>query len=119
VGCGVYTTSRHVAGRPVCSCVPGRMLQLLMRKPRERWPTSAPQIVLAAMNTTRGHVCIQTQGSDLLQIDGIWHTGVVLDGQEYFFGQGIQHCKAGTSPFGSPMQILDLGYEPMPLTLPC
>ena len=44
-----------------------------------------------------------------LQIDGIWHTGVVLDGHEYFFGQGIQRCRAGATPFGTPMQVVDLG----------
>lgn len=46
----------------------------------------------------------------MLQIDGIWHTGMVLDGREYFFGQGIQHTPAGASPFGKPLHIIELGY---------
>lgn len=48
------------------------------------------------------------------QIDGIWHTGVVVDGREYFFGQGIQHCPAAQSPFGAPLQVIPLGCAPSP-----
>jgi hypothetical protein len=45
-----------------------------------------------------------------VQIDGIWHTGVVVDGVEYFFGQGIQQCPAGRSAFGAPLEVHNLGY---------
>lgn len=43
------------------------------------------------------------------QIDGIWHTGIVVNDTEYFFGQGIQHCPVDQSPFGTPLQVIDLG----------
>lgn len=46
---------------------------------------------------------------NFLQIAGIWHTGVVVDGREYFFGQGIHECPAGCSAFGAPLEVHDLG----------
>lgn len=47
--------------------------------------------------------------SFMSQIDGIWHTAVVVRGLEYFYGQGIQISRAGTTPFGVAVQVLDLG----------
>lgn len=43
------------------------------------------------------------------QIDGIWHTGVVINGLEYFFGAGIHKMPAGRTHFGQPLQVLELG----------
>lgn len=46
------------------------------------------------------------------RIDGIWHTGVVVFGREYFFGGGIQNLPAGsftTSNGMRPCQTLLLG----------
>ncbi|MEW5310560.1 MAG: hypothetical protein WDW38_002347 [Sanguina aurantia] len=48
------------------------------------------------------------------QIDGIWHTAVVVRGLEYFYGQGIQISRAGTTPFGVAVQVLDLGTTSIP-----
>ena len=45
----------------------------------------------------------------LLQIEAIYHTGIVVGGMEYYFGGGIQAAPVGQSPFGEPMQIMDLG----------
>lgn len=43
-------------------------------------------------------------------IEGVWHTGVVLDGrEEVFFGYGIQRTRAGTTMFGQPHHIIDVG----------
>ncbi|KAL7059687.1 hypothetical protein AAHC03_013803 [Spirometra sp. Aus1] len=37
--------------------------------------------------------------------EGIWHTGVVVRGIEYFFGQeGICQCNAGTLAIGQPLE---------------
>jgi hypothetical protein len=44
------------------------------------------------------------------QIDGIWHTGIVVFGHEYFYGGGIQATKPGQSMAGSPGQVIDMGY---------
>ena len=42
------------------------------------------------------------------------HTGIVVYGNEYFFGGGIQHCPAGTTPYGTPLRVIDLGVTHVP-----
>ncbi|XP_043958663.1 desumoylating isopeptidase 1b [Gambusia affinis] len=45
------------------------------------------------------------------QVDGIWHTGVVVHGKEFFFGGGgIAHCQPCGTVLGQPNSIVDLGY---------
>ncbi|KAJ6557338.1 PPPDE putative peptidase domain-containing protein [Mycena vulgaris] len=43
------------------------------------------------------------------QIDGIWHTSIVVFGKEVFYGQGINTTLPGRSHHGQPLQIVDLG----------
>ncbi|KAF9219270.1 DUF862-domain-containing protein [Gyrodon lividus] len=43
------------------------------------------------------------------QIDGIWHTSVVVFGKEIFYGQGISIALPGKSHHGSPLRIIDIG----------
>eukprot|EP00879_Flechtneria_rotunda_P006773 GHRR01007117.1.p1 GENE.GHRR01007117.1~~GHRR01007117.1.p1 ORF type:complete len:308 (+),score=139.83 GHRR01007117.1:796-1719(+) len=51
----------------------------------------------------------------MLQIEGVWHTGVVIDGrEEIFFGYGIHRARAGTTMFGQPHRIIDLGTTELP-----
>ncbi|KAK8521744.1 hypothetical protein V6N13_021825 [Hibiscus sabdariffa] len=47
-------------------------------------------------------------------IEGIWHTGVVVYGNEYFFGGGIQNIPAGTAPYGKPIRVIELGVTHVP-----
>ncbi|RZC79339.1 hypothetical protein C5167_003563 [Papaver somniferum] len=47
-------------------------------------------------------------------IEGIWHTGIVVFGSEYYFGGGIQHSPVGTTPYGKPIKELDLGVTHVP-----
>ncbi|XP_061375326.1 uncharacterized protein LOC133317475 [Gastrolobium bilobum] len=49
-------------------------------------------------------------------IEGIWHTGIVVYGNEYYFGGGIQiqHCRAGSTPYGTPLRVVDLGVTHVP-----
>ncbi|XP_023251272.1 desumoylating isopeptidase 1-like [Seriola lalandi dorsalis] len=48
-------------------------------------------------------------------LDGIWHTAVVVHGQEYFFvGEGINSCSPGGTPLGEPDSIVDLGFTEVP-----
>jgi desumoylating isopeptidase 1 len=44
-----------------------------------------------------------------IQIDAIYHTSVVVRGIEHYFGGGINVAPAGTTPFGHPIQVVDLG----------
>ncbi|PIA35996.1 hypothetical protein AQUCO_03400117v1 [Aquilegia coerulea] len=50
-------------------------------------------------------------------IEGIWHTGVVVYGNEYYFGGGIQHAPIGTTPYGNPIRSVDLGFTHVPKEL--
>ncbi|KZT23414.1 DUF862-domain-containing protein [Neolentinus lepideus HHB14362 ss-1] len=43
------------------------------------------------------------------QIDGIWHTSVVVFGKEIFYGQGISITEPGQSHHGRPLHIVDIG----------
>ncbi|KAJ4481957.1 PPPDE putative peptidase domain-containing protein [Lentinula aciculospora] len=43
------------------------------------------------------------------QIDGIWHTSIVVFGKEIFYGQGINVTAPGQSHHGNPLHIVDLG----------
>ncbi|XP_040885442.1 desumoylating isopeptidase 1b [Toxotes jaculatrix] len=49
------------------------------------------------------------------QLDGVWHTAIVVHGKEYFFvGEGINSCSPGGTPLGEPDSIVDLGYTEVP-----
>ncbi|KAJ8691196.1 hypothetical protein PTI98_010794 [Pleurotus ostreatus] len=43
------------------------------------------------------------------QIDGIWHTSVVVFGREVFYGQGIMSAAPGRSHHGTPLRVIDMG----------
>ncbi|XP_071498139.1 uncharacterized protein [Diadema antillarum] len=44
------------------------------------------------------------------QLDGIWHTGIVVYGREYFFGGGgIESCRPCGTILGQPTQVHRLG----------
>lgn len=47
-------------------------------------------------------------------IEGIWHTGVVVYGQEYYFGGGIQKTPVGQTPYGTPLKVVELGTTQLP-----
>ncbi|XP_050365101.1 uncharacterized protein LOC126783639 [Argentina anserina] len=47
-------------------------------------------------------------------IEGIWHTGVSVYGNEYYFGGGIQQALAGSTPYGTPLRVVDLGETHVP-----
>jgi thiol-disulfide isomerase/thioredoxin len=51
------------------------------------------------------------------QIDAVYHTSIVLDGIEYFFGQGIQSCAAGSTHHGRPMEVVRMGRTELPIEL--
>ncbi|KAL3517791.1 hypothetical protein ACH5RR_020380 [Cinchona calisaya] len=47
-------------------------------------------------------------------IEGVWHTGIVVYGTEYYFGGGIQQTPAGKTPYGTPIRVVDLGTTHVP-----
>ncbi|XP_076309626.1 uncharacterized protein LOC143224962 [Tachypleus tridentatus] len=51
-------------------------------------------------------------------LPGIWHTGIVAYGREYFFGSdGINSCGPGETILGEPDQILNLGKTEIPYSI--
>lgn len=40
---------------------------------------------------------------------GIWHTGIVVHGKEYWFGGNVFESPPGTTPFGTPKEIQTIG----------
>ncbi|CAI9107447.1 OLC1v1006798C1 [Oldenlandia corymbosa var. corymbosa] len=47
-------------------------------------------------------------------IEGIWHTGIGVYGNEYYFGGGIQNTPVGKTPYGTPIRVIDLGVTHVP-----
>ncbi|PKU72242.1 desumoylating isopeptidase 1 [Dendrobium catenatum] len=47
-------------------------------------------------------------------IEAIWHTGIVVYGNEYYFGAGIQHDPVGRTPYGVPLRSVELGVTHVP-----
>ncbi|KAL4073110.1 putative DUF862-domain-containing protein [Scleroderma yunnanense] len=43
------------------------------------------------------------------QIDGIWHTSVVVFGKEIYYGRGIRVQHPGRGHYGRPLRVVDMG----------
>lgn len=50
-----------------------------------------------------------------IQIDAVYHTSLVFNKIEYFFGAGVQTCYAGTTHHGQPIEIIPMGITHLPL----
>ena len=50
-----------------------------------------------------------------IQIDAIYHTGVVMEGVEYTYDGGLKTVEPGISMGSGPMEILDLGETNLPM----
>ncbi|KAL8092877.1 uncharacterized protein LOC141690142 [Apium graveolens] len=47
-------------------------------------------------------------------IEGIWHTGIVVYGTEYYFSGGVQQAAVGTTQYGTPVRVVDIGVTHVP-----
>lgn len=52
-----------------------------------------------------------------MNVQGIWHTGIVAYGKEFYFGAGITADSPGCTPFGKPIEVLEIGTTTVPLRL--
>lgn len=43
------------------------------------------------------------------QVDGLWHSSVVVDNVEFSYGPPLRRSMAGGSAMGEPDQVLDMG----------
>jgi thiol-disulfide isomerase/thioredoxin len=50
-----------------------------------------------------------------IQIDAIYHTAIVFNSVEYFFGQGVHRKIPGSTHHGRPMSVVDLGKTELPI----
>jgi hypothetical protein len=49
--------------------------------------------------------------------DAVYHTSIVLEGIEYFFGAGVQTAYAGSTHHGQPMEKVKLGRTDLPIEI--
>ncbi|KAH7935709.1 hypothetical protein HPB52_012679 [Rhipicephalus sanguineus] len=49
------------------------------------------------------------------ELPGVWHSGIVVRGTEYYFGStGIDSCPAGKTVFKNPDRVVSLGRTDVP-----
>jgi hypothetical protein len=51
------------------------------------------------------------------QIDGIYHTAVVVGNVEYAFGQGVEEFEVGKTPYGFPIERILMGNTMLPIEI--
>merc|ERR1719464_1240229 len=44
------------------------------------------------------------------QLEGVWHTGTVAYGKEYYYSKDTVYAEPGDTSFGQPTRIVHLGY---------
>ncbi|KAI5368084.1 Putative PPPDE peptidase domain, armadillo-like helical, PUL domain, Thioredoxin [Septoria linicola] len=72
-------------------------------------------VELYVYDLTRGMARSMSRQFLGIQIDAVYHTALVFDNIEYFFGQGVQTCYPGTTHHGQPMEKISLGKTELPL----
>jgi thiol-disulfide isomerase/thioredoxin len=73
------------------------------------------EVELYVYDLTRGMARTMSRQFLGIQIDAVYHTALVFDNIEYFFGQGVQTCYPGTTHHGQPMEKISLGTTELPL----
>ncbi|GBF96242.1 hypothetical protein Rsub_08787 [Raphidocelis subcapitata] len=77
-------------------------------------PTGPAPVQLHLYDLTRGMASALSPMLLGRHVAGIWHSGVVVHGREWFFGYGISSTHAGGSPFGQPDMTIVLGSTEVP-----
>jgi len=44
------------------------------------------------------------------RLEGVWHTGVVVFGKEYYYSKDTVFADPGTTSFGTPTRVVSMGY---------
>ncbi|KAE9530903.1 hypothetical protein AGLY_011365 [Aphis glycines] len=103
----ILMSERALNDSPTCTLLSG-FVQTAMGEAGE-------EVVLYVYDLTGGMA--KTLGQTLLQknIEGIWHTAIIVFGKEYFFGSnGISICDPGTTALGNPLRTHSLGKTCLP-----
>ena len=72
------------------------------------------KVVLLVYDLSNGMAKLMSKALVGKQIDGIWHTSVVVYGKEYCFGHGIETFIPGKSSYGQPVERINLGITEIP-----
>lgn len=72
------------------------------------------KVLLYVYDLSQGFAAQVSQSLLGKHIAGIWHTAIVVGGYEYFYGGGVQKAMAGSTPYGHPVEIVDLGNTQIP-----
>ncbi|EIE22536.1 DUF862-domain-containing protein [Coccomyxa subellipsoidea C-169] len=72
------------------------------------------KVLLYVYDLSQGFAAQVSQAVLGKHIAGIWHTSVVVGGFEYFYGGGVQKALAGSTPYGHPVEIVNLGHTQIP-----
>ncbi|XP_060839127.1 uncharacterized protein LOC132920630 isoform X3 [Rhopalosiphum padi] len=103
----ILTSERGLSDSPTCTLLSG-FVHTTMGEAGE-------EVVLYVYDLTGGMA--KSLGQSLLQknIEGIWHTAIIVFGKEYFFGSnGISVCDPGTTALGNPLRTHSLGKTCLP-----
>ncbi|KNC54136.1 thioredoxin [Thecamonas trahens ATCC 50062] len=71
--------------------------------------SSGASVRLHVYDLSGGMAMAMSQSFIGKRIDGIWHTGIVVYGNEYYYGGGLQVAPAGVTPYGNPVKVEELG----------
>ncbi|CAL8470503.1 g10045 [Coccomyxa elongata] len=72
------------------------------------------KVLLYVYDLSQGFAAQVSQSLLGKHIAGIWHTAIVVGGYEFFYGGGVQKALAGSTPYGHPVEIVDLGNTQIP-----
>jgi thiol-disulfide isomerase/thioredoxin len=72
-------------------------------------------VQLYVYDLSRGMARQYSQMITGVQIDAVYHTSIVFNNVEYFFGQGIHRKIPGSTHHGRPMKIVDMGQTDLPV----
>jgi len=71
-------------------------------------------VVLNVYDLSNGLARTMSQRLIGTHLEGIWHTGIVVYGKEFYFGGGICQGHPGQTPYGNPIDIITLGTTLIP-----
>ncbi|KAI9216718.1 PPPDE putative peptidase domain-containing protein [Blastocladiella britannica] len=66
-------------------------------------------VTLLVYDLSQGMARMLSQQLTGRQIEGIWHTSIVVHGREWYFGQGIFATTPGMHHYGRPVQTIAMG----------
>ena len=68
--------------------------------------TSKSQITLHVYDLSQGMCAAMSQALTGRFFEGIWHTGIVVHGKEWFYGGGVFCDTPGHTQYGTPSKVI-------------